>query len=381
MTAALCLAAEGWQIAVFERSPRFGDIGAGLQLSPNATMVLHRLGLAGKLSEVANAPASTRIRHWRTGKPIATLPLGESIATRHGCPYYHVHRAALVELLADAAAERGVALHAAAEATRIDRSTTPAVEAAGRRHEADLLIGADGIHSTVRGQCFGDNQPAFTGNVAWRGMIPAASAPPAARSSACLWWGPGRHFVHYPVAAPVLRSQVNCVAVVEQHAPWLEESWSAKGAVDELQGAFAGWHEEVRELIAAIPAERCYRWALFDRPPLRQWCKGRIALLGDACHPVLPFLAQGAALAIEDAAVLARCVASGDIAAGLRRYEGLRQGRAAWVYRASRRNAKVFHLRGAGAWLRNRFAGAAAARTSERLFRYNALAEAPGKPC
>ena len=374
LTAALCFAAEGWHVAVFERASRFSDIGAGLQLSPNAVRVLHRLGLAKELHAVASAPPDTRIRHWRSGQTIATLPLGEAVEARYGFPYYHVHRAGLVAVLAAAAADRGIALHTNAEAVRIDASATLAVEAAGRRHDAELLVGADGIHSTVRALCFAADRPRFTGNVAWRGLIPAASAPPAARSSACLWWGPGRHVVHYPLTAAAATSPtwVNCVAVVEQNAPWLEESWTAKGDGGELRRAFAAWHAQVRSLIAAIPAEQCYRWALFDRPTLRRWCRGRVALLGDACHPLLPFLAQGAALAIEDAAVLARCVAMGDVAAGLRRYQQLRQSRVAWVGGAARRNARVFHMRGVSAWLRNRFAAAAATRTFDRLFRYDA---------
>ena len=194
--------------------------------------------------------------------------------------------------------------------------------------------------------------------------------PNFVRPMSTVWWGPGRHFVHYYVRGGAL---VNCVCVVEKSG-WELESWTERGAISELKADFAGWHPDIQTLIGAADTDSLYKWALFDREPMAQWGQGRVSLLGDACHPTLPFMAQGAAMAIEDGAVLAGCL-SRDVepGIGLKRYEELRRARTAQIQKGSRRNASVFHLSGVKAWLRTRAARTAGARATQGLFGYNAL--------
>ena len=373
MTAALCLAAKGFTVSVFEAAPAFGEIGAGIQLSPNCTRVLHRLGLADALEAVAFLPVGGQIRDWSSGGIIHEVELGDGLRRRYGYPYYHIHRADLIGALAEAAAaEPGIALHTGAEVSRIEQSADGvSLTAGGTRYRGRALIGADGIHSTVRSFLFGPEAPAFTGTVAWRGLVPAARLPAGfVRPVSSNWLGPGGHVVHYYVRRGEL---VNCVLVIEKEG-WEHESWTERGDIEELKRDFAGWHEGVRRLIDAMDPEACYKWALFDRPPIPQWGKGRVALLGDACHATLPFMAQGAAMAIEDGAVLAECLAaSADVAASLKRYEELRRVRAARIQTGSRRNAKLFHMRGEAAAERNRTFGTSRNRTLDWLYRYDAF--------
>ncbi|MDH3643048.1 MAG: FAD-dependent monooxygenase, partial [Gammaproteobacteria bacterium] len=218
---------------------------------------------------------------------------------------------------------------------------------------------------------WGDQQPRFTGNVAWRALVPVGRLPDGLiRPMSTVWWGPHKHFVHYYVRGGDL---VNCVCVVEKEG-WEVESWTELGEYSELKSDFAGWHDDIQKLIDSADKDSLFKWALYDRAPMSRWGEGRVTLLGDACHPTLPFMAQGAAMAIEDSAVLAGCLAQGtDIPASLQRYEDLRRERTAEVQNGSRRNATVFHLTGIKAWLRNRAAGSARGRTMERLFSYNAL--------
>ncbi|MCZ6504016.1 MAG: FAD-dependent monooxygenase, partial [Gammaproteobacteria bacterium] len=217
---------------------------------------------------------------------------------------------------------------------------------------------------------FGEDKPRFTGTVAWRGLVQANKLPEGkVRPVTGLWWGPGKHFVHYYVRSG---DMVNCVCVVEKTG-WEVESWTERGEHSELVNDFEGWHDTICSLIEMMEPDECYKWALFDRAPMRSWSNGRVTLLGDACHPTLPFMAQGAAMAIEDAAVLAACVDADGIEAGLPRYEKLRIQRTARIQTGSRRNAKVFHMRGIKAWARNRAAGRAAKNTTDWIYRYNAL--------
>ena len=373
MTAALCLAAKGFRVRVFEQAPEFGEIGAGIQLSPNCTRVLHRLGLAEALQAVAFLPTAGQIRDWSTGETIFETELGEGARQRYGYPYYHIHRADLIEALAGAAAiEPRIALHTDAEVRCVEQSADEvSLAVGGNRYPGQALVGADGIHSTVRSFLFGPEAPAFTGTVAWRGLVPAARLPEGfVRPVSSNWWGPGAHFVHYYVRRG---ASVNCVCVVEKQG-WQRESWSERGDIEELKADFAGWHDGVRRLIEAMDPDACYKWALFDRPPMAQWGEGRVTLLGDACHATLPFMAQGAAMAIEDGAVLAECLAAGaDVPASLKRYENLRRARSARIQTGSRRNAEVFHMRGEAAAERNRTVRISRSRTLDWLYRYDAF--------
>jgi salicylate hydroxylase len=370
LTAALCLTRRGLSVTVVEQAPRFEEIGAGIQLSPNCTRVLHCLGLEEALRQDAFLPEATQFRHWRTGKVISQSPLGEAALARFGTPYYHMHRGDLLKVLVTAA--EADPLIRLITGLRIDTVTQDdsgvRAEAGGEILEGEYLVGADGIHSVVRAALWGAEKPRFTGNVAWRALVPADRLPPGLiRPMSTAWWGPGRHFVHYFVRRGEL---VNCVCVVEK-AGWEVESWTEPGDHAELRADFAGWHETIGQLIDNMDRDSLFKWALHDRAPMGRWSQGRITLLGDACHPTLPFMAQGAAMAIEDAAVLADCLAAEGGERALRRYETLRLKRTARIQNGSRRNATLFHLSGVKAWLRDRAARKAGERTMDGLYGYN----------
>ena len=372
LSAALCLARKGFEVTVFEQSPDISEIGAGIQLSPNCSRVLHYLGLESVLRRTTFLPEAAEIRHWKTGKVLSTTVRGASASISYGFPYYHIHRADLIAALYEAAnSHPKIEVRTSAEITGFHQTNVDAVLVSdGSELHGDLIVGADGIHSVVRTGLFGEAKPRFTGTVAWRGLVQANKLPAGKiRPVTGLWWGPGKHFVHYYVRSGDL---VNCVCVVEKEG-WEIESWTERGERSELASDFSGWHDTICSLIEAMEPDECYKWALFDRAPMRSWSRGRVALLGDACHPTLPFMAQGAAMAIEDAAVLAACVDADGIEAGLLRYENLRMDRTARIQRGSRRNAKVFHLRGIKAWARNRAAAMAAKNSMDWVYRYNAL--------
>jgi len=372
LTAALCLAEAGFEVAVFEQSAELGETGAGIQLSPNCTRVLHHLGLETALAPCSFLPEGGEFRAWKSGKVIGASPLGQSVRDEYGFPYYHVHRGDLLRVLVEAVQRSSaIELNTASELTGFDQRDRVRACIGEAMHEGDALIGADGIHSAVRAGLFGDDVPRFTGNVAWRALVPADRLRPGlVRPMATAWWGPRKHFVHYYLRSGTV---VNCVCVVEKTG-WQVESWTEPGEFEELKRDFAGWHDDIQALIDNMDPNSLYKWALHDRAPMPRWGEGAVTLLGDACHPTLPFMAQGAAMAIEDAAVLAGCLAADDsVPAALKRYEDLRRPRTAGVQKGSRRNAKVFHLTGVPAWLRNRVASRAGRRTADGLFRYDAL--------
>jgi salicylate hydroxylase len=375
LAAALCLARSGHAVTVLEQAPAIGEVGAGIQLSPNATRVLFALGLQSALEAVAFRPEATEMRQWRTGRFIATTPLGDAATRQFGFPYFHIHRGDLITVLERAVRmTSGIRLVTGTRVERVfEQHDKVVVDGAFGTLAADALIGADGIRSVVRAHLFGSAQPVFTGNIAWRLLIPANDLPPGmVRPAVTAWWGPGAHVVHYFVRRGEL---VNCVFVREQRG-WEVESWTEPGDPAELQAAYRGWHEHVRTLTQHAARDTLFKWALFDRPPMPAWSRGRMTLLGDACHATLPFMAQGAAMAIEDAAVLGACLdSSADVAQGLLRYEELRRPRTAGIQLGSRRNAEVFHLRGLKAWARNRAAGQAAKRLLA-VYGYDALTAA-----
>lgn len=376
LSAALSLAQSGLDVEVFEQASEFGEVGAGIQLGPNATRVLHHLGLAAALEACAFLPERTEFRSWRTGRLISNSPLGEFARQRYGFPYYHIHRGDLLNVLVAAARSvPRIKLHTSARIEGFEQDASGVrVTVSGAQHAGDALVGADGIHSAVRAGLFGPEAATFTGNVAWRALVPVTRLPEGLiPPAATVWWGPRGHFVCYYVRKGSL---VNCVCVREKHG-WEVESWTERGEYAELKDEFAGWNDTVQALIDHADPDALYKWALHDRPPMRQWGRGAVTLLGDACHPTLPFMAQGAAMAIEDGAVLAACLHGiSDVPAALSRYENLRKGRTVGVQRGSRRNARAFHLRGIQAWVRNRAARRAGARSMATLFEYDALTAA-----
>ena len=373
VTAALCLARNGCEVQVFEQTPVLSEIGAGIQLSPNCSRVLHSLGLQDALQVSGFLPEGTQFRSWRSGKVISESPLGDTALKKYGAPYYHLHRGDLLALLVNAAEQlSNIQLTTNTRVIGCDQSTDSIrLRTASAEHAGDLLIGADGIHSLIRAELWGQQQATFTGNIAWRALVPASRLPDGmVRPMSTAWWGPGKHFVHYYVKGGEL---VNCVCVVEKDG-WAIESWTERGDYEELKSDFTGWHNDIQTLIDSADRDSLYKWALYDRPPMDKWGHGRVTLLGDACHPTLPFMAQGAAMAIEDGAVLAACLKQADDVSGaLRKYEALRRARTARIQIGSRRNAKVFHLSGIKAWARNLAAGRASGSAMDGLFGYNAL--------
>lgn len=371
ITAALCLAKAGHDVAVFEQAESFSEIGAGIQLSANCSRVLHRLGLESSLNDSGFLPQGTQTRNWRTGEIITDSPLGDAATKKYGFPYYHIHRGDLMSLLVDAIKQSPkIALHTNAKIESFENTENSVqVSVNETSHQGDILVGADGIHSAIRSRLWGDEKPSFTGNVAWRALVPAAKLPKGlVKPMSTVWWGPGKHFVHYYVRGGEL---VNCVCVVEKDG-WQVESWTESGDYNELKADFQGWHSDIQTLIDTADRSSLYKWALFDRPPMKRWSQGRVTLLGDACHPTLPFMAQGAAMAIEDGAVLTECLSQeNSIEAALHRYETLRLSRTAGIQKGSRRNATVFHLSGVKAWLRNKAAKKAGASVMDGLYRHN----------
>ncbi len=341
LTAALSLLRRGFDVHVFEQASALGEVGAGVQISPNASRVLHGLGLADDLARTGVRPLAWHQRRWDDGRTLLRTPLAEPLEATFGFPHYQMHRADLLHALAAALpAER---LHVGHRLTRLhDHGERVEAEfASGICHDFDVLVGADGIHSLVRSLLFGPESPRFTRCIAYRGLVPAERvADLGLEVTAQVWMGPGRHFVHYFVSGERL---VNFVAVVEQDT-WTRESWTDRGDVAAALAAFDGWHPQVRTLLGAV--DDTFVWALFDRVPLERWSAGRVTLLGDACHAMLPFMAQGAAQAIEDGAALAACLADSDadVPAALRRYEAVRAPRVARIHAASAGNKARFHL-------------------------------------
>jgi len=352
LTAALACRRSGFDVTIFEATAAIEALGAGIQLSPNATKVLRALDVLDALLDRSIRPQAVQFRDWRSGYLIAYHPLGATSESRYGAPYVHVHRGDLQAVLRDAVSRAGIPILLGHRFVGLHQDATVTAQFdGGVEHACDVLIGADGIRSTVRTSLFGAESPRFTGNVAWRGLVPAASIRESDYPrTASVWLGPRRHFVHYWVAAGEF---VNFVGVVECPS-WQEESWTTPGDPAALRADFADWHPSLHTLIDA--AAGCFKWALYDRDPLPAWSRGRATLLGDACHPMLPFLAQGAASAIEDAWILSRLLADADDAPqeALADYERYRRPRTARLQLAARAQAHLFHEPSRiGRWRRN----------------------------
>ncbi|RYF31977.1 MAG: salicylate 1-monooxygenase [Comamonadaceae bacterium] len=347
LTLAALLFKRGFDVQVCEQARHIGEIGAGIQLSPNAVKVLRTLGLEEEVNACAFAPLAFTGFDWRSGKQLYRTPIKESYEERYGAPYFHIHRADIHRILKSAVPSEAVKLGARVEDLRSDGDHVIAQMADGSQLTANVIVGADGIHSAVRKYLHGDAPPRFTGNICWRGMVQTKDLPPGhIPPTASNWLGPHGHVVHYYVRGG---QAVNFVAILETD-DWTEESWTTPSSVEELKRAFQGWHPRLQTLFDH--AGEVYRWGLFDRDPLPSWSRGRVTLLGDAAHPMLPFLAQGAGQAIEDAYALSEWLSARpeDPVSALQMYEAERRGRTARVQLGARARGRTVHL--ASAWAR-----------------------------
>ena len=343
LACALALSQRGLDVRVYEQAPKLTEVGAGVQLSANATRVLQALGIGPALASTAVVPTDKLIRLWNSGEAFKAFDVGPMSEALYGAPYLTLHRhdlqAALAQAL-EAAAPGSLKLGRRCVGLELDEEGVDLLFEGGGRERAQLVVGADGVHSQVRRTLFGASDPVFTGVVAWRGVIPAARLDPAMLAPVSTTWiGPAAHAVTYPLRGGAL---LNYVSVVERD-DWRVESWSCPGTVEECLADYRGWSPQLLQVIAAI--ETPYKWALFGRAPMPRWSDGRATLLGDACHPMLPFLSQGAAMAIEDALVLARCLERwpGDIGQALGRYEAARIGRTTRAVEGSAANQQRYH--------------------------------------
>ncbi|OZA00267.1 MAG: hypothetical protein B7X99_04750 [Rhizobiales bacterium 17-65-6] len=341
LACAVALRRAGLDVTVLEQAPAFEEVGAGLQLTPNATRILREFGLLPALEAVAVAPEALEVRDGQSGRLIASAPYAPA-TERYGAPFLVAHRADLLRVLADGATALGTRFELDAAVEGVEVSEDMAVALATRDGEpllvkGDILVGADGVRSVVRAQLGGSATPVFAGRLAYRAICPSKPTPhPVVR----LYLGADAHLVTYPVRGGVT---TNIVAVVKMDSPVAR--WSEPGEASTVHAAFAGWCREVRDLLAAAEAYRC--WGLYDLDPLPRWGMGRATLLGDAAHAMLPFLAQGAAQAIEDAAILARTLAGADAAEpALRAYETARRPRTARIQKEARTSGGIYHLAG-----------------------------------
>jgi salicylate hydroxylase len=340
LTTALALLRRGLDVEVHEQSVELKEVGAGIQISSNGTRVLYALGLEQALSRVQVLPSRREIRHWNTGETWNWFELGATTAQRYGTPHVMLHRGDLHGLLADAVRRlKPDAIKLGRRCVDLDQSDqhVDVRFESGEAVRAAFVLGADGIHSRVRECLFGPDRPEFTGCVAWRGLVPMERLPAhIARMLGTNWLGPRGHVLHYPVRRGEI---MNFISFVERD-DWQIESWTVAGTTAELANDYRGWHPDVHAIIGNI--EVPFKWAMMVRAPMDCWTRRRVSLLGDACHPTLPFLGQGAVMAIEDAYVVAACLKKyfGDPASAFARYEAIRRDRTAMVVRKSHENRK-----------------------------------------
>ncbi|WP_231703942.1 FAD-dependent monooxygenase [Cochlodiniinecator piscidefendens] len=335
LTAALACAQHGAKVQVLEQAEAIREVGAGLQISPNGFKVLDRLGLGSAVRSLAVEASAVQLRDYAAGKPVFSLELAQSLHR----PYLFVHRADLINLLAGAARAAGVKIRFLQHVKQVELCADgkPCLTTAqGARVPAGLLIGADGVKSVVRPAVCGPSRPFFTRQVAWRAVVPALGEMAA---QVTVHMGPGRHIVSYPIRGGKF---VNIVAV-EERTNWVEEGWNRKDDPQNVREAFAKFCPDVRALLDRV--EEVHLWGLFRHPVANNWSKGRMAVLGDAAHPTLPFMAQGASMAIEDAWALAQSLDThDDVAKAFAAYQDIRIGRVRRVINASSNNARNYHL-------------------------------------
>ncbi|HET9977620.1 MAG TPA: FAD-dependent monooxygenase [Burkholderiaceae bacterium] len=376
LAAAALLLQRGHRVRVYEQAPTLGEVGAGIQLSANAVKVLDVLGVRAAIEPLAVRPLAFEFRRFDSAELLHRLPLGQAHEERHGAPYLQVHRGDLhAALQAAVLALDADALVLGTRVTGFDEDAGGATlhfEGPPARQRVDLAIGADGIKSTLRARILGADRPVFTGQVAWRCIVPIERIAPALRTDivSTIWCGPQNHAVMYYLRGGAWLNFVGCI----EDATAGEESWTARRPWSELDAAYRGWHPKVRAVIEAVDREQCFRWALNERTVSARWSSARATLLGDAVHATLPYMAQGAAMAIEDAAVLARALElQMPLADRLHHYERERAPRTARVVRESAEMGQLYHIGDAPAMRRAFEARDIARSRNEWLYPYDAL--------
>lgn len=377
LAAAAALLKMGCDVEVYEQAPELKEVGAGVQLASNGSQVFYALGVGEELKALSCEAEGKEIRVWNTGETWKLFDLGSASIERYGYPYFTVYRPDVLSVLENAvrrAKPDAIRLGARCVGFEQDARRVRLRLENGNSAVGDALIGADGVHSAIRQGLFGPDRPRFTGIIVWRGIVPMEKLPRhMVRMIGTNWIGPGGHVVHYPLRAGKV---MNFVAAQER-ADWQVESWSARGSNAELAADFEGWHDDVHALIRNI--DEPFKWALMVRAPMERWSVGRVSLLGDACHSMLPFLAQGANMAIEDGYILARCLTEldADIPERLARYEKARASRARRAVEGSAANIQRFHNKvladpvKAREYVDREWAGAPVAERYEWLFRYD----------
>lgn len=378
LTAALALLRRGHEVLVFEQASELREVGAGVQLSANGTRVLIDLGLRARMQQVICEPAGKEIRLWSTGQSWKLFDLGEASVAHYGAPYWMVHRGDFHAVLRDAVRDAGAdVVRTGVSATGFDQDDSGITLhlSSGAPVRGDVLIGADGVHSAIRQHMFGTSRAQFTGIMAWRGLIPMQRLPRhLQRLVGANWNGIGGHVVTYPLR----RGEILNFVGARERDDWQVESWTEAGTIEECLRDFAGWHDDIQTMIRAIDTP--FKWALLGRDPLPRYSIGRATLMGDAAHPTLPFLAQGANMALEDAVVLARCLdAYHDVTTALKHYDATRLARTAAIVRGSNDNAKRFHnpalaeAAGAAAYIDKEWTPEKVRERYDWLYEYDAL--------
>lgn len=374
----VCLHQRGIEARIFERAPQFSVVGAGIQVTPNAVKVMKALGLFDQAMQVGFLPQAIVGRNWRSGRENFRTPLIDACPKLYGAPFLHMHRADLQDIFVNSLPESGVCFGKTCVSVRQTVESAVAVFDDGSEFEADLIVGADGIHSPVRGAIFGAEAPRFTGHMCYRATVPCDGLLNYVSPDSSFWLGPNSHVVTYYVSGG---KSVNIVAVAET-SDWVAESWSVPSSKAELLAAFNSWHPNIVKLFNEV--DDVYKWGLFDRDPMKTWSQGRITLLGDAAHPMLPFLSQGAAMAIEDAYVLAAALSAhlSDVPSALRDYEAERIPRTKRVQLEARERGRTYHLpsavaqakRDIGYWLRGLIKPQATGIQANWVYEYDARA-------
>lgn len=374
LAAAACLMKRGFQVRILEQASKLGEVGAGIQQSANSVKVLYDLGLREALDEVGVKPATYEFRRYDTGELMHRIPFAEAHERNHGAPYYHLHRADFHRILVEKVLSMDpqcITLNARAVGFNESAQGVTLKLADGSSASGDVLVGADGIKSAIRAQIAGPTPVTYTGYVAWRVTVPREKLPGDLMDIVgAVWCGPRNHCVVYWLSAGRILNFVGC----PEHAEWDDESWTQSRPWDELKAAYAGWHPKIQTIIDAAERDQCFRWALNNRKPIRDWSSSRATLLGDAAHPTLPFLAQGACMAIEDGAVLARALeGAGSVSEALQVYQRARVDRCARVVTQSTEHGGLYQLKDAEEMKRAFAARNIAQERAQWLYNYDPL--------